>query len=106
LKESRFRDRFDAVVVAIRRGHERLEGGLGNITLAAGDTLILVPGKRFESERRAHRKEFVVINDLDSSARLDANKSSLVLLGFASVIGCALLDVIPLIKGLAAYLIA
>ncbi len=47
LKTSQFRDRFDAVVVAIRRGHERLEGGLGNITLTAGDTLILVPGKTF-----------------------------------------------------------
>ena len=60
LKTSHFRDRFDAVVVAIRRGHERLEGGLGNITLNAGDTLVLVPGKRFEAERRAHRKEFVL----------------------------------------------
>ncbi|UMM02792.1 SLC13 family permease [Vibrio campbellii] len=106
LKESRFRDRFDAVVVAIRRGHERLEGGLGNITLAAGDTLVLVPGKRFEAERRAHRKEFVLVNDLDSSARLDANKSALVLFGFAAVIGCALLELLPIIKGLAAYLIA
>ncbi|USD50281.1 SLC13 family permease [Vibrio sp. SCSIO 43153] len=106
LKESRFRDRFDAVVVAIRRGHERLEGGLGNITLAAGDTLVLVPGKRFETERRAHRKEFVLVNDLDSSARLDANKSALVLFGFAAVIGCALLELVPIIKGLAAYLIA
>ncbi|WP_045456267.1 SLC13 family permease [Vibrio campbellii] len=106
LKESRFRDRFDAVVVAIRRGHERLEGGLGNITLAAGDTLVLVPGKRFETERRAHRKEFVLVNDLDSSARLDSNKSALVLFGFAAVIGCALLELVPIIKGLAAYLIA
>ncbi|UTZ36360.1 SLC13 family permease [Vibrio campbellii] len=106
LKESRFRDRFDAVVVAIRRGHERLEGGLGNITLAAGDTLVLVPGKRFETERRAHRKEFVLVNDLDSSARLDANKSALVLFGFAAVIGCALLELVPIIKVLAAYLIA
>ncbi|HGY9592932.1 TPA: SLC13 family permease [Vibrio campbellii] len=106
LKESRFRDRFDAVVVAIRRGHERLEGGLGNITLAAGDTLVLVPGKRFETERRAHRKEFVLVNDLDSSARLDANKSALVLFGFAAVIGCSLLEIVPIIKGLAAYLIA
>ena len=106
LKESRFRDRFDAVVVAIRRGHERLEGGLGNITLAAGDTLVLVPGKRFETERRAHRKEFVLVNDLDSSARLDANKSALVLFGFAAVIGRALLELVPIIKGLAAYLIA
>ncbi len=105
LKESRFRDRFDAVVVAIRRGHERLEGGLGSITLAPGDTLILVPGKRFESERRAHRKEFVLVHDLDSSARLDAHKSSIVLLGFAAVIGCALLELVPIIKGLAVYII-
>lgn len=105
LKSSHFRDRFDAVVVAIRRGHERLEGGLGNITLNAGDTLVLVPGKRFEAERKAHRKEFVLVNDLDSSARLDANKSSLVLLGFAAVIGLALLELVPLIKGLSVFLL-
>lgn len=67
---------------------------------------MLVPGKRFESERRAHRKEFVLVHDLDSSARLDANKSSIVLLGFAAVIGCALLDLVPIIKGLAVYIIS
>ncbi|WP_159656962.1 SLC13 family permease [Vibrio atypicus] len=106
LKSSHFRDRFDAVVVAIRRGHERLEGGLGNITLNAGDTLVLVPGKRFDQERRAHRKEFVLVNDLDSSARLDANKSTMVLFGFASVIALALLELVPLIKGLSVFLLA
>jgi di/tricarboxylate transporter len=105
LKSSHFRDRFDAVVVAIRRGHERLEGGLGNISLKAGDTLVLVPGKRFEQERRAHRKEFVLVNDLDSSARLDANKSSLVLIGFTTVIALALMEVVPLIKGLSLFLL-
>lgn len=106
LKSSRFRDRFDAVVVAIRRGHERLEGGLGNISLAAGDTLVLVPGKRFEAERQAHRKEFALVNDLDSSARLDSHKSTLVLLGFVAVIAAALLNLVPIIKGLAIYLLA
>ncbi|OLQ85403.1 potassium transporter TrkA [Vibrio panuliri] len=105
LKTSHFRDRFDAVVVAIRRGHERLEGGLGNITLNAGDTLVLVPGKRFEAERRAHRKEFVLVNDLDSSARLDLQKSTTVLLGFSAVIALALLEWVPLIKGLAVFLL-
>ncbi|MFS1442446.1 MULTISPECIES: SLC13 family permease [unclassified Vibrio] len=105
LKTSQFRDRFDAVVVAIRRGHERLEGGLGNITLIAGDTLILVPGKRFEEQRQQHNKEFVLMNDLDSSAKLDADKSTLVLLGFASVIGLALIDAVPIIKGLAGFLL-
>ncbi|MFA0525659.1 SLC13 family permease [Vibrio sp. 10N.222.52.C3] len=105
LKTSQFRDRFDAVVVAIRRGHERLEGGLGNITLTAGDTLILVPGKRFEEQRQQHNKEFVLMNDLDSSAKLDADKSTFVLLGFASVIGLALVDAVPIIKGLAGFLL-
>ncbi|MFA0078935.1 SLC13 family permease [Vibrio artabrorum] len=105
LKTSQFRDRFDAVVVAIRRGHERLEGGLGNITLTAGDTLILVPGKRFEEQRQQHNKEFVLMNDLDSSAKLDVDKSTLVLLGFASVIGLSLADVVPIIKGLAGFIL-
>ncbi|MEF1226646.1 SLC13 family permease [Vibrio fortis] len=105
LKTSQFRDRFDAVVVAIRRGHERLEGGLGNITLTAGDTLVLVPGKRFEEQRQQHSKEFVLMNDLDSSAKLDADKSALVLLGFAAVIGLALTNTLPIIKGLAGFLL-
>ena len=105
LKTSQFRDRFDAVVVAIRRGHERLEGGLGNITLTAGDTLVLVPGKRFEEQRQQHSKEFVLMNDLDSSAKLDADKSALVLLGFAAVIGLALTNILPIIKGLAGFLL-
>ncbi|WP_086984594.1 SLC13 family permease [Vibrio aphrogenes] len=105
LKSSQFRERFDAVVVAIRRGHERLEGGLGSIALAAGDTLVLVPGKGFQSARQAHNKEFVLINDLDSSAKLDRSKSAMVLLGFAAIISLSLLGVIPIIKGLAGYLV-
>ena len=105
LKHSHFRDRFDAVVVAIRRGHERLQGGLGNITLAAGDTLVLVPGKRFERERELNGKEFVLVNDLDSTARLDRQKSTWVLAGFASVVLLALCEVLPLLKGLCVFLL-
>ncbi|HBV76600.1 MULTISPECIES: SLC13 family permease [Vibrio] len=105
LKSSQFRDRFDAVVVAIRRGHERLEGGLGSVKLAAGDTLVLVPGKGFHSARQDNAKEFVLVNDLDSSAKLDSQKSAIVLLGFAAVIGLSLTGVIPIIKGLAGYIV-
>jgi len=105
LISSRFRDKFDAVVVAIRRGHERLEGGLGHITLAAGDTLVLAPGKRFEAELSRHNREFLLMNDLDSSAKLDSSRSNLVLFGFVSAIALSLLDILPVIKGLAGYLL-
>lgn len=106
IKTSKFRDRFDAVVVAIRRGHERLEGGLGKIELQAGDTLVLVPGKDFEQSKQQLKREFVIISDLDSAAKLDGDKSALVLLGFAGVIAAELLNVFPIIKGLSVYLLA
>lgn len=105
LISSQFRDRFDAVVVAIRRGHERLEGGLGKIKLAAGDTLVLVPGKRFDQELKRENKEFLLVNDLDSSAKLDSRKSNLVLLSFVSVITMALLGWVPMLKGLSLFLL-
>ena len=106
IKSSKFRDRFDAVVVAIRRGHERLEGGLGKIELQAGDTLVLVPGKDFEQSKQQLKREFVIISDLDSAAKLDGDKSALVLLGFAGVIAAELLNLFPIIKGLSVYLLA
>jgi di/tricarboxylate transporter len=105
LKSSRFRERYDAVVVAIRRGHERLEGGLGDVTLMAGDTLIVVPGKQFDSQAKLHNKDFLMINNLDSSARLDQGKSCCVLLGFVAVIALSLLGILPLVKGLVVYLL-
>ncbi len=48
----------------------------------------------------------MLVNDLDSSAKLDFAKSSYVLLGFVAVIALALTHILPIIKGLALYLIA
>ncbi|MEC6909534.1 SLC13 family permease [Photobacterium piscicola] len=105
LKSTQFRENFDAVVVAIRRGHERLAGGLGNIELRAGDTLVIVPGKLFNQKQAMLEREFVLVNGLDSSARLDSHRSTTVLVGFLSVIVLALVGWLPLIKGLAVYLL-
>ncbi|HIF9222132.1 TPA: SLC13 family permease [Photobacterium damselae] len=105
LKQTDFRERFDGVVVAIRRGHERLAGGLGNIRLEAGDTLVIVPGKTFFTNRAQLSREFVLFNGLDSSARFDQRKSALVLISFISVIALALLNWVPLLKGLAILLV-
>ncbi|WP_256383311.1 SLC13 family permease [Photobacterium toruni] len=105
LKSTQFRENFDAVVVAIRRGHERLAGGLGNIELRAGDTLVIVPGKLFNQKQAMLEREFVLVNGLDSSARLDSYRSTTVLVGFLSIILLALAGWLPLIKGLAVYLL-
>ncbi len=104
LKMAKFRENVDAVVVAIRRGHEKLAGGFGNIYLQAGDSLVIVPGKRFITQKKRWEKEFVLVNDLDSSARLDVKLSAWVLSGFGLIIGLALFDYLPLLNGLAFYI--
>lgn len=36
IKEIRFREQFHAAIIAIRRGHDRLQGGIGQVELQAG----------------------------------------------------------------------
>ena len=47
LKESNFREKYDAAVIAIHRNGERLSGKLGDIKLSHGDLLMLTAGKNF-----------------------------------------------------------
>lgn len=48
LKESSFREVFDAAVIAVHRNGERLRGKLGEIKLEYGDLLLLTAGSRFK----------------------------------------------------------
>jgi len=105
LKESCFRQRFDAAVVAIRRGHDKLSGGFGQIKLRAGDTLILVPGKKFHQNSDIYR-EFVMVSESDVSARLDTKQSRAVVLGFLATLALSLVDLVPLTKGLLVLIVA
>ncbi|MGB1030335.1 MAG: SLC13 family permease [Pseudoalteromonas marina] len=104
VKEIRFREQFHAAVIAIRRGHDRLQGGLGQVQLQAGDSLILAPGKNFYSLPNLKR-EFVYISGLDLQTHLKPKKSNIVLLSFAGVLGLSIFGVVPLVKGLLVLLI-
>ncbi|WP_028864848.1 SLC13 family permease [Psychromonas aquimarina] len=104
LKECHFRENFDAVVVAIRRGHTPLEGGLGKVELREGDTLLLAPGKTFEQSKNLTRN-FVVISGVDASTRLNSSRSCGVILGFLTVVLLAVFNLVPLFKGLLVLLV-
>ncbi|NWL15097.1 SLC13 family permease [Pseudoalteromonas sp. Scap03] len=104
VKEARFREQFHAAVIAIRRGHDRLQGGLGQVRLQAGDSLILAPGKSFYDLTNLKR-EFVYISGLDLQTHLGTKQSNIVLLSFAGVLGLSILGAVPLVKGLLVFLI-
>ncbi|MGL6490615.1 SLC13 family permease [Aeromonas veronii] len=105
IKDAEFRTHFDAVVLAVRRGETQLTGGLGQIELHAGDTLLLAPGPQFARNKSLGR-EFVVVSGLEASTRLDGKRSAAVVLGFLGVLALSVFDLVPLFKGLLLMLVA
>tara|TARA_R110000823_G_scaffold130015_3_gene257801 strand:+ start:7609 stop:9333 length:1725 start_codon:yes stop_codon:yes gene_type:complete len=103
VKESAFRSVFDAAVVGIRRGGKRLSGKLGNITIQAGDNMMLAIGPDFH-ERKNLDKNFVVINDAVGDVKTSPVQNVIVTGGVVLMIALATLEIVPLIKGVAALL--
>tara|TARA_R110000787_G_scaffold63634_4_gene143071 strand:+ start:4926 stop:6695 length:1770 start_codon:yes stop_codon:yes gene_type:complete len=64
IRDSRFRDRYGAVILAVARGGNRVSGNQGTIRLRAGDTLLLEARPAFVTRQR-YNKDFLIINDLD-----------------------------------------
>ena len=64
IRDSRFRDRYGAVILAVARGGERVSGNQGTIRLRAGDTLLLEARPAFVTRQR-YNKDFLIINDLE-----------------------------------------
>ncbi|QIB64176.1 SLC13 family permease [Kineobactrum salinum] len=99
IKESGFRSLFDAAVVGMRRGGKRLSGKLGNITIQAGDNLMLAVGPDF-NERKNLDKNFVVVDDAVAGSTTTPLQNWFVTLSLAAIVALASLEIVPLIKGL------
>ncbi|ROQ18642.1 MULTISPECIES: SLC13 family permease [Marinimicrobium] len=67
IRDSQFRERYGAVVLAVARNGERVPGNLGTIKLKPGDTLLLEARPAFVS-RQQYNKDFLLINDLQTEA--------------------------------------
>lgn len=85
LKEANFRAQFDAAVIAVRRGSERLQGPIADVPLQVGDTLVLVVGQDFE-RRNNLAKNFVVVKQRQVQKFTDHRKGWFVTVTFAAVI--------------------
>ncbi|MGR8934771.1 MAG: SLC13 family permease [Gammaproteobacteria bacterium] len=96
IRNSRFRDRYGAVVLAVARHGEAVQGNLGSIEIQSGDLMLLEARPAFVTRQR-HEKDFLLINDLDEEKpRHDlAVLSWLILL---SVVGLAAFEVIDMLK--------
>jgi len=61
VKNSNFREMFDAVIIAIHRHGERVESKVGDIRLAAGDTLLVLAPNNF-LDKWYNSREFLLVS--------------------------------------------
>ncbi|EWH00146.1 SLC13 family permease [Halomonas sp. BC04] len=78
VRESRFRSRYQAVILSISRNGRRLPGKLGDIRLQVGDTLLLETAQDFVDQYR-YRKDFLLVSGLNDSTPPDFRKAPVAL---------------------------
>ncbi len=73
IRDADFRALYNAAVIAVHRGGERLRGKVGDIVLRAGDTLLLQTGPHFA---RAHRNnpDFLLVGTVPDSRPVRSDK--------------------------------
>lgn len=96
IRESRFRDKYGAVVLAVARNGKRISGNLGNIRLEAADTLLLEARPAFVS-RQKYSRDFLLINDTQEESP-DHSKAGIAWLILLSVIGLAAFEVTSMLN--------
>lgn len=96
IRDSNFRDRYGAAVLAVARNGERVSGNLGSIRLEVGDCLLLEARPEF-APRQRHTKDFLLVNDLDEEPphHERALAAWAILL---AIIGLASFDVLPMLE--------
>jgi di/tricarboxylate transporter len=90
IRESRFRTRCGAVVIAAARNGSRIGGKLGDIRLEAGDTLLLESTQDFAQRQRAAH-DFLLVRPIDgvSLRRHDKAPAAWAILGVVVILATA-----------------
>ena len=104
IKQAEFRSQFDAAVIAVRRGSQRVSGPLADVPLAVGDTLVLVVGPDFDKRNNLQRN-FVVVRRQQVQKFTDARKGWLTAAAFAMAIVLSGLGVVNFVKALLVLLL-
>jgi len=74
VREGRFRNRYNAVIIALARNGERVKRKIGDIELRAGDTLLLECRPSFVEQQRNSR-DFLLVSQLGESHPLNHDRA-------------------------------
>ena len=102
IRDGRFRTRYEAVVIAVARGGQRIPGRIGDISLRGGDTLLLEARPAFV-ERNRRSRDFFLISAVQGSSPPRHERAVIALAILAGMIAAVSVGGVPmLVAGLVA----
>ncbi len=101
VRDSNFRKKYEAVIIAIHRHGERIQQKVGDIVLKAGDTLLVLADKSFRN-RWYHSNDFYLIAGAESIPSKPVWQAYLSLGVFLLSLTLAILKVLPLLAAIGA----
>jgi di/tricarboxylate transporter len=104
VKESNFRGKYDAAIIAIHRNGERISGKIGEVKLKAGDVLLLLVGDDFNN-LSSETLDFYLISKIKDFRKLEWYKVLTLLGGTALAIILHASGILNLFLGLVVLLI-
>jgi di/tricarboxylate transporter len=104
VRESGFRGKYDAAILAIHRNGEKISGKIGQMKLKAGDVLLLLAGDDF-AKRSADTHDFYLISKVREFRKLEWYQTVALFGGTALAITLSALGVISLFMALIILLI-
>lgn len=97
VRAGRFRTRYNAVIIALSRNGERVEGKLGDIVLAPGDTLLLEAHPEFVLQQRNSR-DFLVVSRLGDDHPLTHERAPVAIAIVIAMVVVAAFDWLPMLE--------
>ncbi len=104
VRETNFRGKYDAAIIAIHRNGEKISGKIGDVKLNAGDVLLLLAGDDFNN-LSSETLDFYLISKIKDFRKLKPYKLVVLLGGIALAILLSALNVISLFMALTILLI-
>ena len=95
VRKSRFRSRYDAVILAVHRSGERIRQKIGDVVLRAGDTLLVMAKNDF-LDRWYHARDFYLVSRSVEWVAKPRHYTYIALGVLAAMIGAAASGLLPL----------
>jgi di/tricarboxylate transporter len=104
VKNSNFRGRFDAAILAVHRNGEKIRGKIGDVVLDPGDLLFLITGEDFK-KRTQDSRDFYMLSNIRSIGKMPTSKSLFIVGGLLVSIILSSLNLVPLFNSLLVFLV-